>query len=184
MTLAHFYGMNLYKHLETPQELKGMNRFHYYGTGTSEKERLIVFEKTIMQLNKDFGNWNIPWGEVSRFQRISGDINATFDDAAPSIPVGLTTARWGHLAAYGMRGRHDVKKIYGTRGNSFVAAVEFGKKIKAKSILAGGQSSDPDSPHFKDQATMYVEGKFKDVAFYRSDIEARAEETYSPGKRD
>ncbi|NQZ79181.1 MAG: penicillin acylase family protein, partial [Ekhidna sp.] len=123
------------------------------------------------------------WGEISRFQRISGDIDASFDDDAPSFPTGLTTARWGHLAAYGMRGSHEVNKIYGTRGNSFVAAVEFGERLKAKTILAGGQSSDPKSPHFDDQAEMYANGEFKEVAFYKEDVMARAEETYQPGKR-
>ena len=83
-----------------------------------------------------------------------------------------------------MRGTHDVKKIYGTRGSSFVAAVEFGEKLRAKTILAGGQSSVPDSPHFDDQAEMYANGEFKEVAFYRDDIEARAEEIYQPGKRN
>ena len=82
-----------------------------------------------------------------------------------------------------MRGDHDVNKIYGTRGNSFVAAVEFGDKVRAKTILAGGQSSDPNSPHFDDQAEMYAKGQFKEAAYYREDVEARAEETYKPGKR-
>ncbi len=76
-----------------------------------------------------------------------------------------------------------MKKLYGTRGNSFVAVVEFGERVQAKSILAGGQSGDKNSPHFNDQAQMYADAQFKDVAFYREDVEARAEETYTPGKR-
>ncbi|MEM7296813.1 MAG: acylase [Bacteroidota bacterium] len=183
MTLAHFYGMNLYRDIDIPEGLKGMDRFHYFGTELPARDRINIFQKTIEMLISDFGTWETPWGEVSRFQRLSGDIDASFDDAQPSIPVRFTTARWGHLAAYGMRGQHDVKKIYGTRGNSFVAAVEFGEKVKAKTILAGGQSSDPNSPHFNDQAEMYSNGEFKDAAYYREDIEARAEETYNPGKR-
>ena len=183
MTLAHFYGMNLYRNADIPDELKGLDRFHYFGTGLPEDRRLQIFELTLEQLTSDFGTWNIPWGEVNRFQRLSGDINASFDDEEPSFAVGLTTARWGHLAAYGMRGRHDVKRIYGTRGNSFVAAVEFGEKVRAKTILAGGQSSDPSSPHFNDQAEMYANGEFKNAAYYREDVEARAEEIYNPGKR-
>ena len=106
-----------------------------------------------------------------------------FDDDAPSIPVGLTTARWGALAAYGMRGTHNTKRIYGTRGNSFVAVVEFGDSVKAKSILAGGQSGDPDSPHFFDQAQDYADIRFKDVAYYREDVLKRAKESYHPGER-
>lgn len=183
MTLAHFYGRALYENAETPEGLKGIDRFHWYGTGLDEGERLRIFKTAMDEMERRYRTWLIPWGEVNRFQRLSGDINASFDDNVPSIPVGYTTAWWGHLAAYGMRGQHDVNKIYGTRGNSFVAAVEFGEKVKAKTILAGGQSSDPNSPHFNDQAEMYAKGEFKDAAYYREDVEARAEETYQPGKR-
>ena len=183
MTLAHFYGRALYENAETPEGLKGINRFHWFGTDLAEAERLRIFKLAMKEMESRYGTWMIAWGEVNRFQRLSGDINASFDDNAPSIPVGYTTAWWGHLAAYGMRGQHDVNKIYGTRGNSFVAAVEFGDKVKAKTILAGGQSSDPNSPHFNDQAEMYAKGEFKDAAYYREDVEARAEETYQPGKR-
>ncbi len=51
-------------------------------------------------------------------------------------------------------------------------------------MLAGGQSSDPNSPHFDDQAQPYADGKFKDVAFYREDVEKRAEKTYHPGEKN
>lgn len=182
MSLAHYYGMQLMRNVEIPDGLKGMNRFHYFGIGLSETERLKHFSAAVEKLENDFGSWNTPWGEINRFQRVDGAIDLQFDDNAPSIAVGLTTGRWGALAAYGMRGNQKVKKIYGTRGNSFVAAVEFGDKLKAKSLLAGGQSGDPKSPHFYDQAQRYADGEFKDVFFYRDDVERNAEKTYQPGK--
>lgn len=182
MSLANFYGFQLLRNVQVPSEVKGMNRFHYFGIGLRESERLSNFEVAIDKLNADFETWNTPWGEINRFQRIDGAIDLQFDDNAPSIPVGLTTARWGALAAYGMRGNHDVKKIYGTRGNSFVAAVEFGEKLKARSLLAGGQSGDPESPHFYDQAQRYADGEFKDVFYYREDVEKNSERTYKPGE--
>lgn len=184
MSLAHFYGMALYSNARIPTELKGMDRFNYFGTGLPESERLNAFSQAVAELEEKFGSWNTPWGEINRFQRIDGAIDLQFDDAQPSIPVGLTTSRWGALAAYGMRANQDVSRIYGTRGNSFVAAVEFGEKLKAKTLLAGGQSGDPSSSHFYDQAQRYADGEFKDVAFYRNDVEARAEETYRPGERN
>lgn len=183
MTLAHFYGMNLYRHAEIPQGLVGMDRFHYFGTDLPAADRLDVFIKAVTEVEERMGSWNTPWGEINRFQRVDGSINLQFDDNAPSIPVGMTTGRWGALAAYGMRSSQDTDKIYGTRGNSFVAVVEFGEKLKAKTILAGGQSGDLDSPHFYDQAEMYANQEFKEVAYYRADVESRAEETYQPGKR-
>jgi acyl-homoserine lactone acylase PvdQ len=88
------------------------------------------------------------------------------------------------LAAYGARySSPNAKKLYGTRGNSFVAAVEFGERVKAKSILAGGQSGNPNSPHFDDQIQMYADVKWKDVPYYKEDVVKRAKESYVPGKR-
>jgi acyl-homoserine lactone acylase PvdQ len=87
------------------------------------------------------------------------------------------------MAAYGARYNNNTKKIYGTRGNSFVAVVEFGDKVKAKTMLAGGQSGDPNSPHFNDQAQRYADKEFKDAAFYKEDVLKRAEATYHPGEK-
>ena len=67
-------------------------------------------------------------------------------------------------------------------GNSFVCAVEFGEKIKAKSLLAGGNSGDKNSKHFSDQAQMYQQGKFKDVLFYKEDVLKNVEKVYKPGE--
>ncbi len=183
MTLAHFYGSVYMRKGKNPKRLSGNERFDYFGTGSPYAERITLFEEAIAQIAEDFGTWETPWGEYNRFQRLSGDMDLQYDDNAPSIPVGMTTSRWGALAAYGARSFNGSKKIYGYRGNSFVAMVEFGDKVKAKSMLAGGQSNDPSSPHFVDQAQRYVDMQFKDVAFYKADVEARAEETYQPGKR-
>jgi acyl-homoserine lactone acylase PvdQ len=60
--------------------------------------------------------------------------------------------------------------------------VEFGERVKAKTMLAGGQNNNPNSPHFYDQARRYADVEFKDVAYYREDVEARAERTYRPGE--
>ncbi|WP_422354798.1 penicillin acylase family protein [Roseivirga pacifica] len=183
MTLAHFYGMAYYGSGEVPREGNGMERFEYLGTGLADAKKLAIFETALKQIEADFGTWELPWGEYNRFQRLSGDMDLQYDDDQPSIAVGMTTGRWGALAAFGARAGKDTKKIYGYRGNSFVAMVEFGDKVKAKSMLAGGQSGDPDSPHFDDQAQRYADIEFKDVPFYKADVEARAEETYKPGQR-
>ena len=68
-------------------------------------------------------------------------------------------------------------------GHAYVAVVEFGDKVRAKSVLIGGQSNDPSSPHFVDQVSLYTSHEWKDVAFYREDVEARASERYAPGER-
>ncbi len=184
MSLAHYYGTLYSQKGEAPQELTAMQRINYFGTDSPDEERISIFTEALGQLIADFGQWNIPWGEINRFQRINGDIQQPFDDAKPSLAVGLASGRWGALASYGARPYKGSKRIYGTSGNSFVAVVEFGERVKAKSMLAGGQSGDPSSPHFYDQAQRYIDVEFKDVAYYREDVEKRAEETYQPGKRD
>ncbi|WP_281990034.1 acylase [Aquimarina aggregata] len=183
MSLAHFYGLTYRKLGKKPENLSAMETFTYFGTSSPAQERLSIFSKTISQLNTDFGSWNTPWGEINRYQRINGDIQQPFDDSKPSLPVGLASGRWGALASYGAKSYDGTKRIYGTSGNSFVAVVEFGDKVKAKTMLAGGQSGDPDSPHFDDQAQRYIDVKFKDVAYYKEDVVKRAKKTYHPGEK-
>ncbi|MFS4415993.1 acylase [Maribacter sp. 2307ULW6-5] len=184
MTLAHFYGTRYLREGEFPEGLSQMERLEYAGQLSNTAERRVIFEDVLDELTNNFGTWNIPWGEVNRYQRNNGDIRQEFDDAKPSIPIGFASGQWGALAAYGARYTTEgAKKIYGTRGNSFVAAVEFGDKVRAKTILAGGQSGDPNSPHFNDQIQRYANVNWKEAAYYREDVLKRAKETYVPGQR-
>jgi acyl-homoserine-lactone acylase len=136
----------------------------------------------VKELKSKFGKWEIPWGEINRFQRLSGAINLKYDDNLQSTPIGFGPALWGSLPAFTSNYQKETKKRYGYNGNSFVCAVEFGPKIKAKSLLAGGNSSDPKSKHFNDQAEMYRKGEFKDVLFYKEAVEKNAERSYHPGE--
>ncbi len=145
-------------------------------------ELIIPFLATINELDARFGNWQTPWGEINRFQRISSNIENKFDDSKPSFPVGFVSSTWGMLPSYSSRTFPGTKKRYGVNGNSFICAVEFGKKIKAKSLLAGGESGDEHSAHFFDQGLMYSKGQFKDVLFYKEDVLKHAERTYHPGE--
>ena len=129
-----------------------------------------------------FGKWDVAWGELNRFQRVSNDIQQQYDDSKESVPVAFASSAWGMLPAYNSNYYPGTKLRYGTSGNSFVCAVEFGKRIKAKSVLAGGVSGDVNSPHFKDQLLMYTKGKFKEVLFYKEDVEKNMERKYKPGE--
>jgi len=143
---------------------------------------LSQFKTAVNNLNHLYDKWNIAWGEINRFQRLNDDIDSKFDDSKESIPVGFTSSQWGQIPSYTSRIYSNTKKMYGVNGNSFICAVEFGKKIKAKSLLAGGESGDPSSKHFFDQGEMYSHGKFKDVLFYKEDVLQHAERTYHPGE--
>jgi acyl-homoserine lactone acylase PvdQ len=137
--------------------------------------------EVLADLRRRYGNWKIEWGDVCRYQRLTGKIVETYDDKKPSLPVGLVASTFGALPSYVSRVMPGTSKRYGVSGNSFIAAVEFGKKVVARTIITGGESSDPASPHFTDQAAMYLNGKFKDVLFYPEDVKAGAEKSYHPG---
>lgn len=182
MTLAHYYGTLYYEMGVRPNGLTPKDLVTYWGNQSEKGERIRIFEAAVLKLEDDFGAWSIPWGEINRYQRLNSDVRQAFDDSRPSIPVGFASGRWGALAAYGARYTNNTKRIYGTRGNSFVAVVEFGDRVSAKSMLAGGQSGNPDSPYFNDQAQRYVDMEFKDVLYYKEDVLKNAINTYHPGE--
>ncbi|MFC3457469.1 penicillin acylase family protein [Massilia haematophila] len=181
-SLAVYWGQEMVAQAAPKARAAGVPSVDYITTSLAPEERLAALQRASDKLTRDFGSWQTPWGEINRFQRISGDVDQQYDDSKPSYPVAFTSAHWGSLASFGMVAKQKTKRIYGDRGNSFVAAVEFGPKVRAKSILAGGQSGNPASPHFADQAAMYSRGEFKDVLFYKEDIEKALERKYRPGE--
>ncbi len=153
-----------------------------FAATASVLELAVPLLNAMRELEKRFGTWKVSWGEINRYQRLTDDIEEQFDDNQPSLPVGLASSQWGMLAAYNSHSFPGTNKRYGISGASFVCAVEFGKKVRAKSVLTGGESGDPVSKHFTDQALMYTKGQFKDVLFYKEDVLEHVEKTYHPGE--
>jgi acyl-homoserine lactone acylase PvdQ len=143
------------------------------------KQQLDIFTDAITNLKNRYGAWEIKWGDINRYQRPAD--GKAFNDNEPSLPVSAVSSAFGQLPSFQSR-TMNTKKRYGYSGNSFIAAVEFGARIKAKTVITGGQSFNPASKHYTDQAGMYIEGKFKDVLFYKADVLKHAEKTYHPGE--
>ncbi|WP_295796553.1 penicillin acylase family protein [Mucilaginibacter sp.] len=143
------------------------------------KQQMEIFAEAVNAVKNRYGSWEIKWGDINRYQRPAD--GKTFSDDVPSLPVGAVSSAFGQLPSFQSR-TMDTKKRYGYSGNSFIAAVEFGTRIKAKTIITGGQSFNPASKHYTDQAGMYIEGKFKEVLFYKADVLKHAEKTYHPGE--
>ena len=183
MTISQFYLNTYNKSGKIPAGMHFMEKINYISSKSPGNERLEIFEESLKNLKRDFGSVETVWGEFNRYQRINGDINQNFRDELPSIPIGMASGEWGALASFGTRKGSGTKRQYGVAGNSFVAVVEFGEKVQAKSMLAGGQSADPNSKHFNDQMQRYADRKFKTVAFYREDVVKRAESRYHPGNK-
>jgi len=180
-SLAVFWGEDLQRKVSAEARRAGMSPADHIASRGPAEQLLQSLSAASDKLATDFGTWKTPWGDINRFQRLTDDIVHPFSDPGPSIPVGFTSAIWGSLASFGARPYKGSKKIYGTSGNSFVAVVEFGKTVRAKAVTAGGESGNPSSPHFNDQAKRYSTGDLREVYFYRSQLKGHTERKYRPG---
>lgn len=163
-------------------EADQVEKFKRFAASVSSATLLQPLSEVINDLNNKFGTWMKEWGEINRYQRLTGEMQEIHDDKQPSLPDGFAASTWGCLPSFVSRSFPGTQKRYGYNGNSFVCAVEFGKRIKAKSLLTGGESGNKESAHFADQALMYTKGQFKEVLFYKEDVLKHAEKTYHPGK--
>jgi acyl-homoserine-lactone acylase len=181
-SLAVFWGDDVQRRVGAAARQAGMPAPDYIGSGkVSADELLQSMAAASDRLVADFGTWKTPWGDINRFQRLTGDIVQPFNDASPSIPVMFTSASWGSLAAFSARAYPGTKKWYGSSGNSFVAVVEFGKTVRARAVTAGGESGNPASPHFNDQAKRYSTGDLREVYFYPAQLKGHTGREYHPG---
>jgi len=183
-TLAVLWAYNIfsnadkYPNLSTKSEMEG---FAILSRSIPSEEKLKYLLETIKGLQSVYNTWKVPWGELNRYQKLPGSLQPNFDHAKESLPVGMASAIFGSLPAFETQWK-DIKG-YGVAGNSFVAVVEFGEKVKAKAIAPGGQSFNSSSKHFSDQAAMYIAGSFRDVFFYKDDVMKNSERTYHPGEK-
>jgi acyl-homoserine lactone acylase PvdQ len=181
-SLAVFWGEDIGRRVGMAGQAKGTSVEDYIGSKAPDAQLLQSLAGASDRLESDFGSWKTPWGDINRFQRLTGDIVQPFSDAGPSIPVGFTYSMWGSLASFSARPYPGTKKRYGTSGNSFVAVVEFGGQVRAKAVTAGGESGHPGSPHFDDEAQRYASGSLREIYFYRSGLKGHIEREYHPGE--
>ena len=179
-SLAVFWGEDIRLHSMNEAKAAAISVEDYIASKQTPDQLLASLKAASDRLTVDFGTWKTPWGDINRFERLTGDIVQPFNDAGPSIPVPFTSAVWGSLASFGAHAYPGTKRWYGTSGNSFVAVVEFGDKVKARAITAGGESGHPGSPHFNDEANRYAGGDLRDVYFYPADLKGHTERKYHP----
>jgi acyl-homoserine-lactone acylase len=181
-SLAVFWGEALWEKAAQPAKDAGMTVWDYMAERTTGAQKLAALTQATQHLLSDFGSLAVPWGDINRFQRNDGAIVQSFDDTKPSMPVPFTSSQWGSLAAFGAQRYPGTRRYYGTRGNSFVAVVEFGPTVRAFAVSTGGASGDPTSKHFLDQAQRYAAGNLRPVHFYPGDIATHSERSYHPGQ--
>ena len=181
-SLAVFWGDQLWREVGSFAQAERVNVPDYIATRVDAATKLAALDAAVARLTRDFGNWRTPWRAINRFQRLDDAIQPHFDDKRASTPVPFTSAQWGSLASFGAKTWPGTKRYYGTSGNSFVAVVEFGPRVKASAVMAGGQSGDPASPHFADQIDRYATGRLRPVYFYPDELAGHVERRYRPGE--
>jgi acyl-homoserine-lactone acylase len=181
-TLAMYWGEEIWAF--TQAEFPGDDRRIIYERlkALPGARKLDALAAAVAKIEADFGSWRTPWGKVNRFQRLTPAIAAIYDDKQASIAVPFASAKWGSLPAFEAAPRAGTKAWYGNRGNSFVAVVEFGPRVRALAVTAGGLSGDPASPHFNDQAARYAAGNLREVRFHSDELSAHTMRTYRPGE--
>jgi acyl-homoserine-lactone acylase len=181
-SLAVFWGEALWEQVSQSAKDADITVWDYIAERATDAEKLAALRQAALRLTEDFGILTVPWGEINRFQRNDGAIVQTFDDSKPSMPVPFTSSQWGSLASFAAQRYPGTRRYYGTRGNSFVAVVEFGPTVRAFAVSTGGASGHPSSKHFLDQEQRYAAGDLRPVYFYTADIAAHAERRYHPGQ--
>ena len=135
-SVAIFWGEEMWRRTARDADDENSTVYDYIAAKTTPAQKLAGLAAAQERLSADFGAWDTPWREINRYQRLTGDIVQPFDDAQPSHPVPFVSSRWGSLASFQARAYPKTKKWYGTSGNSFVAAVEFGPRGRARSVMA------------------------------------------------
>ncbi|MCH9653713.1 MAG: penicillin acylase family protein [Planctomycetes bacterium] len=133
-------------------------------------------------LENKFGDWQIEYGKLFRHQRPNNS-GQLAGDTGKSFPLAGGHPRVGMVFTYLSREIPGSKQRYGYHGHSYVSVIEFDPQgIKAKSIVPFGQSTNPKSPHYLDQAPLYTQGKFKPAWFTTNEIKKNTTRSYHPGE--
>ena len=179
-TLASYWGVELFAAAARTPALGG--NVHDRVRAMPAPALFAALERAAAAERGAWGDLRVPWGRVNCFQRTTAAIVPRFDDAGPCTPVPFASARWGSLASFGAQPYSGTRRWYGTSGNSFVAIVEFGPRVRAWSVTAGGESGHPGSKHFTDQAGRYAAGDLKRVYFWPDELKGHVERSYRPGE--
>lgn len=131
-------------------------------TKDDQKKMLIALKQAQNYLSQKFGSFQIPWGEIVRLKR--GEKTWPVSGGSFGNGVNVLRAAWGSLSE-----QTGITTING--GQSGCMLVVLKEPVQSFSILPWGESDDPDSPHFTDQAEkLFSKSQFKSTYFYKKEL--------------
>lgn len=139
--------------------------------GQTPPDPMDTLRTAMMRLKTHFGRLDPEWGEVNRFRRGSVDLPV---DGAPDVL----------RAIYGTREEDGTLTAHG--GDTLIMFVEWDKAGRLSSESAhqfGSATLNATSPHYADQAPVFVGRRTKPVLFTAGDLEGHVAESYRPGER-
>ena len=72
-----FFGEALWAAVARAGEARDFSTWDYMADRTTDAQKLAALSQAVDRLTQDFGSWQVPWGEINRFQRNDGAIVQT-----------------------------------------------------------------------------------------------------------
>jgi acyl-homoserine-lactone acylase len=127
----------------------------------------VSYTKAVKFLMDHYGKLDVPLGEVQRLRRGKLD-----------LPVG-----GGPDILNAVHSKIKGKNLVGFQGDSYILVVEFPPTgATSTSIHQYGNVNRPASPHYADQAPLFIRHELKKVLRTREEIKAHLESEYIPGE--
>jgi penicillin amidase/acyl-homoserine-lactone acylase len=140
--------------------------------GKAPRRPIDALRDAMLTLKTHFGRIDPEWGQVNRLRR--GTLNLAID-GGPDIFRGV----------YGERQPDGT--LTAMAGDTFVMFVTWDRagKVTSESIHQFGSATlDRNSPHYADQARLFVGMKTKPVLFTQAQLAGHVEADYRPGDRE
>jgi acyl-homoserine-lactone acylase len=129
--------------------------------GLADPRRAVtLLGETARAVRERYGTLEVAWGDVYRLQRDTLDLPAS---GGPGEAGVFRVLDFAPLAA-------DSTRFAAVGGDSYILAVEFAEPVRAMTLLAYGNASQPGSPHRTDQLALYARHELRPVWFTRAEV--------------